>query len=137
MATTVVRAETLQRWRLALSWALAANVSYMELIGGDGAWAISSARDGERGYITTTGTRTCEAGKADDPVCLHRALVRVLTGMMPVYMEPAAAVRCPVCWGKGERWAGSGDDERNPQRFITCPECSGTGVDLDRVVRAA
>jgi len=80
---TRTRQATPERWARALQRAMAANLAYMELIGGDGSWAISSTRDNERGYITTTDTCTCEAGRAGDEVCCHRALVRALTGMMP------------------------------------------------------
>src|SRR5215207_6751817 len=96
----VGRQDTPLRWQRALGRAMLANLSYMELVSGDGAWAVSSSTDCERGYIATTRTCTCEAGRAGDPVCAHRALVRALTGVMPVDVEPSPA-DCLWCAGIG------------------------------------
>lgn len=80
---TRTRHATPARWQAALQRAMVANLAYMELTGTDGAWAISSTRDDERGYLATTHTCTCQAALSGDEVCLHRALVRALTGTMP------------------------------------------------------
>lgn len=83
---TRTRQATPARWQAALQRAMAANCAYMQLEGAGGAWAISSTQDDERGYLATTHTCTCQAALSGDEVCLHRALVRALTGTMP---EPA------------------------------------------------
>src|SRR5215208_7689458 len=99
MAVQMVRqrVDSPERWQKALERAMEANLAYIELIAGDGAWAVSSRQDCERGYIATTRTCTCEAGRSGDPVCCHRALVRALTGVMPV----DAPSDCPKCSGCG------------------------------------
>ncbi len=80
---TRTRHATPARWQAALQRAMVANLAYMELTGSDGAWAVSSTRDDERGYLATTYTCTCQAALSGDEVCLPRALVRALTGPMP------------------------------------------------------
>lgn len=116
------RTESPERWAKALSRAIAANLAYIELVGGDGAWAVSSQRDSERGYVATTHTCTCEAGRSGDPVCCHRALVRVLTGYGEPALEPAPQ-KCPSCTaGKVEEWGVSG-----PIGFKVCAVCGGAG----------
>src|SRR4051794_36672949 len=102
------RVDSPERWEKALQRAMDANLAYMELIAGDGAWAVSSQRDTERGYIATTQTCTCEPGRSGDPICAHRALVRVLVGMFPLpELEDAAtsAEPCRYCRGRGKIWS--------------------------------
>jgi len=91
-------ADTPARWVAALERAVAANLAYMQLAGGDGAWAVASTRDPETGYVATTDTCTCPAGRAGDPCCCHRALVRALLGLLP---PPAAGAVCATCLGTG------------------------------------
>jgi hypothetical protein len=114
------RIETPERWAAALERAAAANLAYMELIGGDGAWAVSSTKDPERGYVATAGACTCEAGRAGDPVCLHRALVRRLVGLMDDRPDPTppAAPACPICDNRG--YVADPDGRRRPERCV-CP----------------
>jgi hypothetical protein len=119
MATQVVRQETPERWQKALSRAISHNLGYMELIGGDGAFAVSSTRDEEAGYIATAGSCTCPAGRGGDPVCCHRALVRALTGAMPV----DAPNECGDCCGCGVQSFGTYD--------LPCEQCGGSGVRPD------
>jgi hypothetical protein len=119
MATQVVRQDTPERWQKALSRAISHNLGYMELIGGDGAFAVSSTKGEESGYIATTRTCTCQAGRGGDPVCCHRALVRALTGAMPV----DAPDECGDCCGCGRQSFGTYD--------LPCESCGGTGVRLD------
>jgi hypothetical protein len=120
MTEQIVRQETPERWQKALSRAISHNLAYMELIGGDGAFAIASTRDEEAGYIATVGSCTCPAGRGGDPVCCHRALVRALTGVMPV----DAPVNCPSCNGGGVVYYRSGNQE-------PCPHCGGSGIRPD------
>jgi hypothetical protein len=122
MATQVVRVETPARWQLALSRAIRANLSYMELIGGDGAWAVSSTRDEEQGYVVTLDTCTCAAGRGGDPICCHRALVRALTGLLPLD-PPPATIACGHCSaGRVEEWTAGHISGSQP-----CSICGGTG----------
>src|SRR3954449_4087875 len=115
MGTTIMqRVESPERWDKALQRAMDANLIYIELIAGDGAWAVSSQRDCERGYIATTVTCTCEAGRSGDPVCAHRALVRVLVGAYPL---PADAEPAPV------------DVNATVIRLARCPSCSGGKIE--------
>ncbi len=107
--------------------AITANLSYMELVGGDGAFAVSSTKDDERGYIATAGSCTCEAGRGGDPVCCHRALVRVLTGAMPLDAETPAD--CPDCCGCGVNDYG--------RYRLPCETCGGSGVRPDHRLRDA
>lgn len=121
MAVQVVRTETPERWQKALSRAISHNLAYMELIGGDGAFAVASTKDDEQGYIATIGSCTCPAGRGGDPVCCHRALVRALTGMMPVDTE-SQAVECVWCRGCGKV------ENTVELRYDICPTCGGSGV---------
>jgi hypothetical protein len=114
------RVDSPERWQKALSRALLANLSYIELIGGDGAFAVSSTGDEEAGYIATVGSCTCPAGRGGDPVCCHRALVRVLTGVMPV----DAPDECGDCCGCGRQSFGLYD--------LPCDSCGGSGIKPDR-----
>jgi hypothetical protein len=120
-----IRVESPERWASALQRAMDANLIYIELIAGDGAWAVSSQCDCERGYIATTHTCTCEAGRSGDPVCCHRALARALVGVMSVEEETPETPPCRVCHGDGtsfSEWYG----ERRP-----CDSCGGTGIRPD------
>ena len=145
MGTTVMgqRVESPERWQRALQRAMDANLIYIELIGGDGAWAVSSQRDCELGYVATTGTCTCEAGRSGDPVCCHRALVRVLVGMLPLDPEPTSAlippalsdvVDCPDCHGCGVHY--SRELERLGLLYPSCVACAGSGIAADRPIAA-
>jgi hypothetical protein len=116
------RVESPERWQKALERAMEANLAYIELIGGDGAWAVSSRQDCERGYIATTRTCTCEAGRGGDPVCCHRALVRALTGTMVVEAETA---ECLWCCGTGQV------PNDYHERYDRCDRCNGTGITSD------
>ena len=127
MAVQMVRqrVDSPDRWQKALNRALAHNLTYLELLGGDGAWAVSSTRDDEQGYIATVATCTCPAGRGGDPVCCHRALVRALTGVMPV----DAPADCPNCCGCGVQTYRTFEER--------CPSCGGSGVKPDRRLRDA
>lgn len=140
-----IRTDSPERWQKAFERAMAANLAYIELIGGDGAWAVSSSSDPERGYIATTDTCTCAAGRGGDPCCLHRALVRVLTGTMPVDPAPElVVVPCQECGGRGhvEIYFGGG---LNDYATEDCGRCAGTGINptiaqimaRDQAVRAS
>jgi hypothetical protein len=85
------RQETPERWQKALSRAISHN-------------------------LATTGSCTCPAGRGGDPVCCHRALVRALTGTMPVD-TPAD---CPACCGCGVVTYRTFEER--------CTTCGGSGV---------
>ncbi len=144
MVTAVVtrtRQATPERWAKALDRALHGGVEILTTR--DGARFATSTSQLDMLYRVTETTCECAAALAGDPVCCHRAALRDILGTLPVMTVridefiPADAPKCSWCFGKGERWAGSVDDERNPQRFITCPECQGTGANLDAIIRVA
>lgn len=130
---------TPERWARALDRALHAGIEIYTTPSGER--FASSASHLDLIYPVTETECACQAGLSGDPVCQHRAALRSILGTLPVLtlrideLVPADAPRCSWCFGKGERWAGSVDDERNPQRFITCPECGGTGHNLDSILR--
>ena len=123
--TTEPRGESWARWQAALDRAIAANLSYIELMDGDGAWAVGSSQDSERGYLVTSHTCTCAAGRGGDPICKHRALVRALVGLLPL-----DGVACPSCNGGGAVYFCSGNQE-------PCAHCGGTGVKPDLRLQGA
>lgn len=118
MVQATQRVGTSERWASALERVAIANPIYMELIGGDGAFAVSSSADCEQGYVATVDTCTCQAGRNGDPVCLHRALVRALVGQLPVGPAPQTEA-CRDCCGCGEQWFPSGARK--------CDACQGSG----------
>jgi len=113
---------TPERWRAALGRAVEANLIYLELIGGDGAFAVSSSRDPEAGYIATTGSCTCPSGRSGAVICLHRALVRCLVGELPVEPEPEPQV-CPNCLGSGASSYWNGEGGLSSFSYEPCPVC--------------
>lgn len=132
--TRVNHQNTPQRWARALDRALHGGVEIYTTHDGE-RFATSSSRH-DLLYAVTPETCDCQAGLSGDPVCCHRAALRSILGTQPVTivrvdeLVPPDAPRCNVCFGRGERWAGSVDDECNPQRWITCPDCCGTGRDI-------
>lgn len=135
------REATPDRWARALDRALHSGVEILTTQDGE-RFATSSSRL-DTLYRVSPDSCDCPAAQAGDPICQHRAALRSILGILPVLtlrideLIPADAPRCTWCFGRGERWAGSVDDERNPQRLITCPECCGTGHNLDVIIRAA
>ena len=131
----VARTESASRWQRALDRALTANLAYIEILGGDGTYAVSSQRDCERGYIATTHACGCAAGQDGDPVCAHRALVRALTGQLPLDPEPATSgvqsldsagtIDCADCKGCGIHY--DRELEKRGLLYPTCGGCGGTG----------
>jgi hypothetical protein len=112
--------DTLERWQAALARATS-----------NGLEVFTAADSGER-FVTsaskldtlhrTDGRRcSCEAAVAGDPVCQHRAVVRFVMGWLPAAdVEPESSA-CFWCRGFGRQ------EDMNNQRFVTCPDCGGTG----------
>ena len=74
--------------------------------------------------------------------CLHRGEVHdrsdvVFETLCIDEMILTSVPQCPVCFSRNKRWAVNMDDAHNPWRFITCPDCCGTGHNLDASVRIA
>ena len=131
----VARTETPERWAKALDRALHGGIEILTTQDGE-RFATSTSRL-DLLYRVSPDSCDCPAGQAGDPVCMHRAALRSILGTLPVMtlrideLVPADAPRCSWCFGKGERWAGSVEDSR----LITCPECSGTGHNLEAILR--
>ncbi len=135
------RLDTPERWQAALRRARDRGVSVRQLAG-SGAWIATSTTDPCVAYEVTTHTCASHAGQHDDPICLHRALLRYLLGWLefdpePVPPTPAALCQperpCPDCSGDGW-WYGSTTDTR--YTTITCGSCRGGGVDPQTLIVA-
>ena len=144
MPRPIHRPDTPARWHAAARRARDKRVSVRQVVG-TGQWVASSTTDPTVAYGVTPHDCECAAGRAADPVCLHRALLRVLLGMLTLppdpEPEPPAVIvpirqpeqPCADCGGEGW-WYGS---SRNcAHTVITCATCRGTGVDPTTLIAA-
>lgn len=119
MAVPVQRTEA-QIWQAALDRAIAAGVDILtEPISGM-TFAESTRHPGIL-YAVSRDSCSCVAGAHGQP-CLHRAALLAQIGQLAL---PAPAA-CTWCAGSGRQ-----EDTLN-QRYVTCPDCQGTGVKVDR-----
>lgn len=81
MFTTVSRPNTPIRWRSALDRARREGVTVRQL-SASGAWVATSSTDPHVAYEVSVYRCTCKAAEfGDDPVCKHRAALRVHLGL--------------------------------------------------------
>ncbi len=144
MAITIrkPRVATPERWRSALSRAIAENVQVRQLAG-CGAWIATSGSDASTAYeVEVTGEVahgcTCLAGINGDPVCKHRAAFYLAAGLLdpePDSPAPVSIVTCTVCHGEGEIRMQTG--HRRGDFWVTkCRHCVGTGTQTAQIVAA-
>jgi len=132
------RRDTPERWQAAAKRATAEGVTVRQLAG-SGAWIATSGTDTTIAYEVTPWHCECRAGEFDDPICKHRATLRVRLGWLTVEPEPeppapavvaviirAAEERCRNCGGNG--W-GYGTVTGGRIDRLTCWICDGTGVE--------
>lgn len=137
VAPRTVRAETPERWARALTRALYGGIEIYTTASGQR--FATSATQHDMLYAVTPDSCECRAAQEGDPICVHRAALRSILGSLPALtlrideLVPADAPRCTWCFGQGERWAGGAEDPR----LISCPQCCGTGHNLDAIIRAA
>lgn len=81
MITPISRPNTPVRWRSALERARRESVTVRQL-SASGAWVATSANDPHLAYEVSVYRCTCKAAEfGDDPVCKHRAALRVHLGL--------------------------------------------------------
>jgi len=138
----ITRRDTPERWQAAAKRAAAEGVTVRQLAG-SGAWIATSGSDITIAYEVTPWHCECRAGEFDDPICKHRATLRVRLGWLTVEPDPeppAAAVPirqpeqpCASCHGYG--W-GYGTVSGGRTDRLTCWICDGTGVEPDTLIVA-
>ncbi len=102
-------------------------------------WIATSGTQDGVAYEVSWRTCECHAGQHDDPVCKHRAALRMHFGWLtlpepepPTPAAPALVVlrvaeaRCHCCGGDGWRY---GENEDGRRDRITCWVCGGSGVE--------
>ena len=115
VATTTrrpARASIADRWTRAVARAAAEGVRVMQLPT-SGVWIATSGTDATTAYVVTETACECYAGAHNDPVCKHRAQLRVQLGTLaPVAQEataPAPAGRvCTDCLDTGMQRISTG-----------------------------
>jgi len=127
MNQTVTRREaTPERWARALDRALGAGLEVFR-VADTGELMVTSSSQLDTLHRTDGDVCTCAAAVAGDPVCQHRAVVRMLAGTLPVvvvHVEELALNSCPSCTaGKVQEWGVSGPIGCRP-----CSVCGGSGV---------
>jgi len=145
--TTSPRRATPERWQAAAKRATAEGVTVRQLAG-SGAWIATSGSDTTTAYMVTPWHCECRAGEFDDPICKHRAGLRLRLGWLTVEPDPepappapavvaviirAAEERCRNCDGNG--W-GYGTVTGGRIDRLTCWICDGTGVEPDTLIVA-
>jgi hypothetical protein len=81
MITPISRPNTASRWRAALARARQEGISVRQLAA-SGAWIATSATDRYTAYEVSIHRCTCKAAEfGSDPVCKHRAALRVQLGI--------------------------------------------------------
>lgn len=127
-------ADTPVRWQAAIKRADAEGVTVRQLQ--CGVWVATSGTDANGAYIVTPTGCECRAAAEGDPICKHRAALRLRLGLLAVEVEPAPIVRevivltapddCQPCEGRGYF--------RKESRIFTgttfranCIACKGTG----------
>lgn len=89
------RPNTAVRWMKAAERAVAEGVRVMQLPT-CGVWVASSSSDAATAYVVTTDDCECHAGAHGDPVCKHRAALRLHLGLMTLPEPVAAPVVMPA-----------------------------------------
>jgi len=84
----ISRPNTVARWQAALERARREGISVRQLTA-SGAWIASSASDPHIAYEVSVHRCTCKAAEfGDDPVCKHRAALRIHLGL-PLALDVA------------------------------------------------
>ena len=91
---------------------------------GCGAWNAASGTDRGGAYVVTFHDCECRAALEGDPVCKHRAMLRVRVGV------------CPVCGGAGVDPACAGHAVAGGVVACGCPGCGAPDLARPRPVRA-
>jgi len=87
-------------------------------------WYCSSASNPGTCYFLTGLSCSCQGFVAHQR-CSHYALLLERLGWLPEVEEEASA---PCLWCLGS----SRQEDSVNQRFVTCPDCNGSGVRVDR-----
>jgi hypothetical protein len=117
-----VRVESLARWQQALDRALANGVEVFR-ISGTGEMVATSASKLDTVYRVDSRHCECDAAKAGDPVCMHRAAARFILGML--VEAPRRPISCLWCRGSGFQ------ENVREQRIERCRDCGGSSIRVE------
>lgn len=81
-----------ERWQSAYARALKNELTIRPGLFGTSMWTVSSASNPGLAYATDGDICGCLAAERQDPVCLHRALVRKIEGRLPEIAAPSNVV---------------------------------------------
>lgn len=132
------RAESPERWAKALQRAIEHGVEvFVSAV--DGQRFATSATQLDTLYPVDAYSCACPAALAGDPVCQHRAALRIVLGWIAlddVSTETPATIDCGACHGCGWNYVETNGGRTFPDQ-ITCRRCGGSGQMPVRIVRAS
>lgn len=82
-------ADTLERWQKAVVRAIAQGIVVRQTQ--CGIWIATSGADADGAYVVTVADCECRAASEGDPICKHRAALRVKLGILEAPRGPAPA----------------------------------------------